>query len=194
MSLLLFTATSATKMVPPPTGPFSVAMKVQALTDTNRFETQNPNNHTAFRRVMVSVFLPVDKRVADHTCHTDRVPYMPLPVSEYYAKSIENANISPDTFSSFELELCGLAQIPSCAKGPSKKKYPVVLFSPGIFDSRLMYGAMARSLASNGYVVVTVDHPYETNFVEFPDGTGVHGIIFPTNDTIGVQKLTQVSL
>ncbi|WP_133116492.1 alpha/beta hydrolase family protein [Amycolatopsis antarctica] len=47
--------------------------------------------------------------------------------------------------------------------------YPVVLYSPGAFESRVYGSGAAADLASHGYVVVTVDHTYETE-VEFPDG------------------------
>lgn len=45
------------------------------------------------------------------------------------------------------------------------------MFSPGLSASRLLYSAQARALASYGYIVITLDHPYDALFVEFPDGT-----------------------
>jgi dienelactone hydrolase len=48
-------------------------------------------------------------------------------------------------------------------------RLPVVLFSPGLGVSRVLYQALAEDLASHGYLVLAVDHTGETP-VEFPDG------------------------
>lgn len=34
-----------------------------------------------------------------------------------------------------------------------------------------MYTALAEDLASHGFIVVSIDHPYEADLVEFPDGS-----------------------
>lgn len=45
---------------------------------------------------------------------------------------------------------------------------PVVLYSPGVADPRTWNTALVEQLASVGYVVVAVDHTYESSAVEFP--------------------------
>lgn len=50
------------------------------------------------------------------------------------------------------------------------RAFPVILFSPGAGTPRFYYGALAQSLASSGYAVVTTDHRYDADVVEFPDG------------------------
>ncbi|WP_020671315.1 alpha/beta hydrolase family protein [Amycolatopsis nigrescens] len=47
--------------------------------------------------------------------------------------------------------------------------FPVVLYSPGVGNSRVFGTVLAEELASRGYVVVGVDHTYETT-VAFPGG------------------------
>lgn len=47
---------------------------------------------------------------------------------------------------------------------------PVVLYSPGFGVPRALGTTLAEELASRGYVVVTMDHTYETAPVEFPGG------------------------
>ena len=49
-------------------------------------------------------------------------------------------------------------------------KFPILLFSPGQGSSRLTYTATVEDIASLGYVVVSVDHPNDTSFIEYPDG------------------------
>ncbi|MBL7259994.1 alpha/beta hydrolase family protein [Paractinoplanes lichenicola] len=47
---------------------------------------------------------------------------------------------------------------------------PVVLWSPGLGMERTSSTALVEELASQGFVVVTIDHTHDANFVEFPDG------------------------
>ncbi|RJE25719.1 PAF acetylhydrolase family protein [Aspergillus sclerotialis] len=57
-----------------------------------------------------------------------------------------------------------------------EEQYPLLLFSPGVEESRLVYANFLSSVASQGFVVVAVDHPYDVNAVEFPDGEVIQGI------------------
>ncbi|GAA2479373.1 lipase [Streptomyces longisporus] len=47
---------------------------------------------------------------------------------------------------------------------------PVLLYSPGYAADRTFNTLVVEDLVSWGYVVVTVDHPYDSGEVEFPDG------------------------
>ncbi|MET9290820.1 lipase [Streptomyces sp. NPDC003077] len=47
---------------------------------------------------------------------------------------------------------------------------PLVLLSHGLDEYRTGLTALAEELASRGFVVVSVDHPYDAAGVEFPDG------------------------
>lgn len=53
----------------------------------------------------------------------------------------------------------------------STTKHPLLIFSPGAGNSRLIYNLLAQSIASHGYTVITVDHPYSALFTEYPDGS-----------------------
>lgn len=50
-------------------------------------------------------------------------------------------------------------------------RFPVVLYSPGSADPRTWSTFLVEELASRGYVVITIDHTYESPGVRFPDGT-----------------------
>ncbi|GIG61932.1 esterase [Longispora fulva] len=49
-------------------------------------------------------------------------------------------------------------------------RHPVVVYSPGLGMERTSSTALVEDLASHGYVVVTIDHPHDGRFVEFPGG------------------------
>lgn len=48
--------------------------------------------------------------------------------------------------------------------------FPVVLYSPGAGDPRGWDTTVVENLASQGFVVVSIDHTYDASGVEFPDG------------------------
>jgi hypothetical protein len=191
---IILLSTASALLVPPPTGPYSVAIKVQALTDPTRpaDPLRNATDGLHTRRVLMSVYLPVDTR--GKRCPPQTAPYMTPKVAAVYGKQAAEAGLSKDLFSSFDMQFCDLAKLSPCGGKKSKKRYPVVLFTPGLAESRLLYGAGARSLASEGYVVVTVDHPFEPDFVEFPDGSVVAGGEIADDDEALKSKLVQVSI
>ena len=51
---------------------------------------------------------------------------------------------------------------------------PIILLSPGYRGSRLYYNAVASAIASEGFMVITMDHPGETNAITYPDGHAVY--------------------
>ena len=52
---------------------------------------------------------------------------------------------------------------------PSKSSYPVVVLSPGNATNVEFYASLAEDLASSGYVVVGVNHPYQVPAVRLAD-------------------------
>src|SRR4029453_13142471 len=48
--------------------------------------------------------------------------------------------------------------------------WPVVLFSPGNRVPRSLSTLFVEDLASRGFVVAAIDHPYSVAIVVFPDG------------------------
>lgn len=166
ISLLLSTAQAL--MVPPPTGLYSVAVKHFELIDSNRTDSLAPHPNTK-RRFMSSVYLPVD---AIYNCKSQTVPYMPMLTARVFGQMGEQLGIPQGTLERFEMDFCDLSTIAlDVDAGAEKKQYPVAIFSPGYGGTRLVYGAMARSLASLGYIVFTLDHTYEASVVQFPDGS-----------------------
>lgn len=64
--------------------------------------------------------------------------------------------------------------------------FPLVLFSPGLGGVRTQNSAWAEELASHGYIVAAVDHPYDSAAVVLEDGTVIGSTLRTTgNDTRG---------
>ena len=99
-----------------------------------------------------------------------------------YDDMYDSLGLPSGIFGSFELSLCHCqSQRAGIAEDAS---FPIVVFSPGLGNSRLLYSGIAQSLASQGYAVVTVDHPYDAAIVEYSDGTYVLAANITTPDQI----------
>ena len=70
-------------------------------------------------------------------------------------------------------------------------RYPVVLFSPGLSGVRTQNTAWATELASHGYVVVALDHPYDSAAVVLDGGQVVTSKVTGTeNDAEAIDART----
>lgn len=66
---------------------------------------------------------------------------------------------------------------------------PLVLFSPGLGGVRTQNSAWAEGLASNGYLVAAVDHPYDSAAIVLDDGTVVRSTLTATGDDATDQRV-----
>lgn len=125
----------------------------------------DPYNSTHDRRLMVSRFDPISP---DNCKKKIRIPYF-LPKTAALENEILAAYEFPKILQNFVLEAC------TGAKRPEKERFPVALFSPGLNTTRLFYSGLAQELASHGFIVLTIDHPYDVDITEFPDGEIIFG-------------------
>ncbi|KAH6850451.1 hypothetical protein B0I37DRAFT_371672 [Chaetomium sp. MPI-CAGE-AT-0009] len=161
---------------PVPDSPYKVQWTSTELVDAAR---PDPFNASHPRRIMISRFTPVRNRDCLRTC---RVPYM-----NAFMSSVEDAIIDAfvgsdigwphGVLGSMELEVCCAVRSPNNnkPKPTPQHKFPTVLYGTGLNTTRLLYSAAAQHLASAGYEVVVMDHPYETDAVQFPDGSVIYG-------------------
>ena len=107
-----------------------------------------------------------------------------------YDQTYDSLGLPKGVFGSLELSFCrSQSQHAGLAEDVA---FPIVIFSPGLGNSRLIYSGIAQSLASQGYAVVTVDHPYDASIVEYPDGTYVLAANITTPDQITFALNTRV--
>ena len=194
MQLLLFMpflAFTRALLLPRPNGPFPVSMVVESLTDQSRSDPYAPSGSPHQRRVMTSLFLPIDPAVVRSEVRT--IPYMTPLVAADYGLLATTVGLPNDTFASFKVESSHVVGGRCKTASQPPTKLPLVVFSPGFGQSRLLYGSMARSLASEGYAVVTIDHPYDASYVEFPDGSFVRNANISTDDDGALEQVLQVS-
>ncbi|EMT69444.1 Alpha/Beta hydrolase protein [Fusarium oxysporum II5] len=167
-------------------GPYHVGLNIKTLTDESRWDPYAPIDSLQKRRVLISAFTPIDTQ--DNSCpHGEvNVPYMPPKTRDAFGRQAEAMGLPSGVFEDLQLKFCRLPDMSRIEKEAQKNKtrHPVVIFSPGRGVSRLMYSAMARSVASHGYVVITVDHAYDASIIEYPDGTAITGVVGEANQTV----------
>jgi len=165
----------AVPTLPPPDGRYAIATQVYRWTDPSRGEphTTDPSDR---RSVIAQAWYPTTG--SEHSGGGARAPY------------IDGIGQMPDMVSvvpSFVLRRYG--QIDTHAKAlaplaPSGRPWPVVIFSPGYDAPRAIYTGLVTRLASRGFVVFVLDHPYESAVTQLPNGQVV-GLqeIFPPDRT-----------
>ncbi|MFC3986549.1 alpha/beta hydrolase family protein [Streptosporangium jomthongense] len=141
--------------IPKPTGPHPVGTVSVHLVDQSRSDPWKGSGRK--RELMVSLWYPA----RDTQAHPI-APWMPKAAAEQYLKmnDLEPGSLLTDRTDGHE----------GAPADTSLGELPVVLYSPGANASRAYGTGVVEELASRGYAVVTVDHPYDAAVVEFPGG------------------------
>lgn len=177
VALLLSIVCHAGKVtIPLPIGMYNVTTTTLELVDQHRPDPFVPASGS--RRIMVSSFFPITR---GDDCIPSPFPYMPIETGDFYDGVYASYGLPNGTFGSLQLNLC---QVSAPRSKKTSSHYPVVIFSPGLGNSRLIYSGIAASFASKGYAVLTIDHPYDASIVEFPDGSVVYASNVSTDQQI----------
>ena len=141
-----------------PQGNYKVGTRIFRWIDFDRAEliTSEPNDK---RNVVVQAWYPTEQ-IAQGT-HSD------------YLDAPDNLQVKIGIIPGFifdhydQIETYGNLNAPI---SKAQKKWPVILFLTGNGASRAFYTSLTSGLASHGYVVLTIDHPYEAAFTQLADG------------------------
>ncbi|MFD0278492.1 alpha/beta hydrolase family protein [Kitasatospora sp. NPDC127111] len=157
--------------LPQPTGPYAVGTTALRLTDPGRPDPWKPGR---VRELMVSFWYP-----ATRPAHGgERARYMEPRAGEHFGgpdgAGVFNYRTEPGRTDWSGVRTHARRDAPAL---PGAGPRPVVLYSAGLGDPRTWGTGLAEDLASRGYVVVTVDHPYDASEVVFPDGTRADSVL-----------------
>lgn len=146
--------------LPKPAGPFVVGRSSFRWTDTSRPEalTSDPGD---FREVVAWVWYPAEQGTGK------RAGYFPDLTGLLHAlvQSGEVAWWEAQGLRLVRAEI-GVDAQPLRGRAP----YPVVLFSPGNGTNIEFYSSLAAEIASHGYIVVGLNHPYDVAAVQVSEG------------------------
>lgn len=153
-------------MFPAPTGRYGIGITEIHLIDAQRKEPNNPNMQ---RELMLHIWYPTDIKVEK-------------PNTPYNADAIEN----------FREFILGRSTIPAwLLSGLEKTKvyeqhnatlangdlFPVIIVTHGSGPMIQQYTWLTQELASQGYIVVGINHPYMAAVTRFPDGRCIASLI-----------------
>jgi predicted dienelactone hydrolase len=153
--------------LPAPDGKFAVGRVTYHWTDMARLEPLS-KKAGAHREIMVYVWYPAAKTQQA----SDSAAYFPD------FKAARSAITDADFKDMFrpadeQVQKSGLpyTHAAEAAKMPrGNVRYPVLVFSHGWGMQGPLYTAELEDLASHGYVIAAIDHPYDTTVTVFPDG------------------------
>jgi hypothetical protein len=160
------------KPFPIPTGPCAVGTTRMELYDISRKEIYS-DNPDATRNLVVKLFYPARESFQEkqNYLYEKIEPFASL-VSQRYA--------IPQwlTKRMFTIKTNAFVNAPLVE---NNMRYPVILFSHGLLGMPSdMYTVLLENLASNGFIVLAIDHPYFNLLTYYSDGTIVSSVALQT--------------
>ena len=141
--------------LPAPTGGHPVGTTVLHLKDASRPDPWNPDAEA--RELKVTLWYPAARRGGRPA------PYMSPKESELALRRLGVAGVPGDTLSRTRTNAVQDAE-------PAGRRLPLVVLSPGFTQPVSTLTSLAEDLASRGYVVAGIDHPYESHATPLADG------------------------
>lgn len=159
-----------------PQGNYKVGTKIFRWVDNNRDEpiTSNLNDK---RNVVVQAWYPTEKDAkGNHSNYLDGMDSLP-----------EKIGIIPRwlVYHYDQINTNGILNAPI---SKAQSKWPVIIFMTGNGASRSFYTSLVAGLASRGYVVLAIDHPYEAMITQLANGKVVTTIEDHSNDGPNLSK------
>jgi hypothetical protein len=125
---------------PPPIGPYNTSIVTAELVDDNRLDPYASTPQP--RALMVSIFHPVSPAA----CSLHEAPYMDPITAAFEDAEYADVGVLPGTFEDITLGIC--QQNIWSNLNPNRfvklSTFPLVLFSPGMGNTRFIYSAMAQ--------------------------------------------------
>ncbi|MDR9408152.1 MAG: hypothetical protein RI573_04845 [Balneolaceae bacterium] len=149
--------------LPEPTGSYMVGTTTLMLEDSDREEiiTEDPDDH---RTLMVRAWYPSDNSNSGGT----QMDYMHPFEAEYFAKKY-----GLPAFTLNHLKHIETFAYENLHVSDQEATFPVLLFSHGYNVPPATYSSFMGEIASQGYIIFAVNHPYQSVATVYPDGRKV---------------------
>ena len=148
--------------LPTPTGPNTIGSMTHHWIDHNRLEWFTDESPDDLREIMVQFWYPGIKN--DKKSPSPYIDQMAL-----RTKTIAVAGGFPG-FLVKHIDMTKTNSYIDLLPIPTVAPFPIIIISHGITGMRHLHTALAETLASHGYFVLSVDHSYDANLTVFPDG------------------------
>ncbi|TVY46872.1 putative 1-alkyl-2-acetylglycerophosphocholine esterase [Lachnellula occidentalis] len=183
--LLLAFASQALSLnltLPNPIGPSLVGRTSIELLDTSRLDPLAPD--VRYRDLMLSIFYPIQ--------HTRRYHLAPAFVPAYATYLETSLGLSSNITLTVTSAAYANAYLHPNSNSTSTSQPNILLFSPGHGNSYQDYTATLTNLASQGYIVVGVDHPFDTSFILYPDNRTAIATNSSTDTAAGAARTVDI--
>jgi len=148
--------------LPAPTGPFTVGRDSQIWVDEIRHESLSEQPDDS-RQLPVEVWYPAETGTGTRAAYFPDLKHLASSLAasgEVSALEVAALRLlKPESHEMIQASLSG-----------SEKAYPVIVLSPGNGTNVEFYTLIAEELASHGYVVVGLNHPYDVAAVALQGG------------------------
>lgn len=169
--------------IPQPSGPYHVAVSTHTIEHYNPNDPLAPNNvSTAF---LATIFYPTLQEPAG-----EPQPYLNPETAAFFETSWHyTTGVIASITSTLQRDA------PFLGGSVGESPYPTILFGPGgggppVEGSTIMLA----ELASYGYTVIGLDHPFEQPFLRYPNGTGVYGVDIDYDDPTLIEEIYETRL
>ena len=152
-------------LLPAPTGSYGVGTTSWNVTDPNRMESLSAA--PARREVKVVAWYPTSP--VSRNRRGTRAPYLRESIIE--ARTFASLVGAPGVFD--DLAAVETHSILDEAVVPGTAKLPVLVFSHGYTELISAYMSLLEDLASHGYIVLSIAHPYEVVAATLSNGSMV---------------------
>jgi pimeloyl-ACP methyl ester carboxylesterase len=159
-SILLLLAIAAT--LPSPTGSFPVGRVTVEWTDRSRIEALS--DERSGRRLMVDIWYPADASQGPPALYLDAAAF---------ERALGEAGLRRQLGGAYDIVKAGGVATHAVVNAPfarSVRRAPVLIFSPGGGLVREVYAAQLADLASHGFIVAAITHPYDGIVAVYPEG------------------------
>ena len=148
--------------LPEPGGEFPIGTETFHWVDSSRLEWFTDESDTDVRELMVQVWYPgQDLKESEPNSYMDHMALR--------AKALASAGKIP-AFLPGHLDMVKTNSHNEIDCSEKAMNYPILVFSHGITGSRHLHQVLFEYIASRGYVVISLDHSYDSNLTLFPDG------------------------
>ena len=147
---------------PAPTGEYAVGTFTHTIY-TDREEVLFSGTK---RIVPVRVYYPVTKASVEGM---DKIKYM----SREMANALKKTMHAPINYDKSDAAGDNVSDCYENAPKIEGKKFPLIMFNHGLASYREANSFLCIDLASHGYVVISVTHPYDSSLTELDDGTRI---------------------
>jgi len=140
--------------LPSPTGPYQVGTQTRRIVDESRREV-NADDPNARRELIIQIWYPAKPVLGKARMSSYRDSRITTLRSAHFALVATHSALNAQIFKSIS-------------------PFPILLYTPSWSGIRTECTIQIEEMASQGFVVVAMDHPYSSRAVAFPDGRVVY--------------------